>query len=188
MIDSLNKRISLLKAREEILRSNLKEQESRKEFYLKRHGSALKARILLQEIATITQKKVEERISGIVSLALEAVFQDPYKFVLEFVPKRNQTECILHFEKNNERVKPIAAAGGGTVDVAAFALRIAFLSIDRKSRRVLICDEPFRFVSRNYLPRINKIMQVLSDKYAIQFIIVTHIKELIDSADKVFEL
>lgn len=187
-MDNLYKSISMLKAKKSLLEKDLAEEKEEEKKYSSRYENALKARILLQEIATVTQKKVEERISNIVSSALEAVFPDPYKFILEFVPKRNQTECILHFEKNNERMKPIDSSGGGTVDLASFAMRIAFLTIDRKSRRLLICDEPFRFVSRNYLPRVSQIMQILSDKYGIQFIIVSHLKELIEDADKVFEL
>jgi DNA repair exonuclease SbcCD ATPase subunit len=184
----IKKKVNLLAAKKELLEEQLAKKKGELAYYTQRHEASQKARILLQEIATVTQKKVEQRISQLVTMALEAVFPDPYKFVLEFVPKRNQTECLLWFEKNGERMKPIDSSGGGAVDVASFALRVAFLSIDKKSRRVVICDEPFRFVSRNYLHRCGEMIRTLSEKRDIQFIIVTHLKELIESADKVFDI
>lgn len=184
----LKRKVDLLSAKKELLTKELEEKKKEKEEFSQRYEASTKARILLQEVATVTQQKVEKRISELVSLALSAVFPDPYRFILEFIPKRNQTECVLWFEKNGERMRPIDSSGGGTIDIASFALRIAFLSIDRKSRRLIICDEPFRFVSRNYLNKCSKLIQILSDKYGIQFIIVSHLKELIEEADKVFEL
>lgn len=187
-MNNLHKSISLIKAKKSILESNLKGEKEKESIFSKRYESALKARILLQEIATITQKKVEERISNIVSSALEAIFPDPYKFILEFIPKRNQTECVLWFEKNGERMKPIDSSGGGTIDVASFVLRIAFLTVDKKARRIMALDEPLKFVSKDYLDKCGELLQLLSERNRIQILMVTHLRELIDYGDKVFEL
>jgi len=185
---SLKKKANLLEAKKELLSQQLVEKQERRNSYAKRLEASQKARIFFQEIATLTQQKVEKRISSIVSMALEAVFPEPYKFVLEFIPKRNQTECLLLFEKNEERIKPIDASGGGTIDVASIALRIAFLTLNKKARRIMLLDEPLRFVSKNYIDRCGELLQLLSERNKIQFIIVTHLDELIDYGDKVFEL
>lgn len=185
---SLKKKANLLEAKKELLSSQLKEKQEQKIYYEKRLEASQKARIFLQEIATLTQKKVESRISNLVSLALEAVFPEPYKFVLEFIPKRNQTECILSFERNGERIKPIDSSGGGAIDIASIALRIAFLTLNKKARRIMLLDEPLRFVSKNYIDRCGELLRLLSERNKIQFIIVTHLDELIDYGDKIFEL
>jgi len=41
-------------------------------------------------------------------------------------------------------------------------------------RRLLVADEPFKHVSRNYLPRIREMIETLAREMSVQFIIVTH--------------
>ncbi len=67
--------------------------------------------------------------------------------------------------------------GGGVYDVAAFALRIAAVLLQRpKARRVLFLDEPFRFVSERNLnrERVRDLVTTLARELEFQFIIVTH--------------
>ena len=84
---------------------------------------------------------------------------------------------------------PMDAAGGGPVDVASFALRVAFLSMEiPKSRRVLILDEPFGFVSEDLQHKCSRMIKEISDRLNLQVIMVSHKEELVQSADKVFEV
>ncbi len=39
-------------------------------------------------------------------------------------------------------------------------------------------DEPFRFVSRNYLPNLVTLVEKLSEEMGVQIIMVTHTPEL----------
>jgi ABC-type sulfate/molybdate transport systems ATPase subunit len=72
----------------------------------------------------------------------------------------------------------MSASGGGVVDVAAFALRIACLTLRKPAlRKVLILDEPFRFLSAEYRPRVRSLIESLADEFGVQFIIVTHLDE-----------
>jgi DNA repair exonuclease SbcCD ATPase subunit len=81
------------------------------------------------------------------------------------------------------------AAGGGAVDVAAFALRVASWSMQRpRTRPVIILDEPMRFLSPDLQPKASDMLQELSQKLGLQFIIVTHEEELTQQVDKVFEV
>jgi len=152
---------------------------------LQRHE---KAREIIRTVGVATQNQLSFHISDITSLALEAVFVDPYKLVVEFVQRRNKTECDLYFERNGNRVEPLSASGGGAVDVAAFALRIASWSMQRpKSRNVIILDEPLRFLSANHQEQASQMIKEVSQKLGIQFIIITHEPILASYADKVFE-
>jgi DNA repair exonuclease SbcCD ATPase subunit len=58
----------------------------------------------------------------------------------------------------------------------------------KNDRNTIICDEPFKYVSNDNIPRCCEMVKMLSDERNLQFIIVTHIRELIRVADKVFEL
>ena len=80
------------------------------------------------------------------------------------------------------------AAGGGVVDLTAFALRISSYILERGSDNVIIFDEPFRFVSRDLQERAGQILKTLSEKLKLQIILITHIPELVNIADKAFEV
>jgi len=163
---------------------NLSTKEKKKD--LRRHEQA---REVIREVGLKTQSQLSFHISDITSLALDAVFNDPYSLVAEFVQRRNKTECDLYFERDGNRVDPLSASGGGAVDVAAFALRVASWSMQRpKSRSTLILDEPLRFLSADHQEKASVMIKELSKKLGIQFIIITHEPILASYADKIFEV
>ncbi|MCP4475372.1 MAG: hypothetical protein GY821_12570 [Gammaproteobacteria bacterium] len=152
-------------------------------------GHSEKALFIIQKVARDTQAELEYHISDVVSMALDTIFDDPYKFKIEFVLKRNKTECELLLEKKGEKINPLSACGGGVIDVVSFALRIALWTLQTpKSRNTFILDEPFKFLSKDLLPRASELLKELSDRLNIQFIIVTHLDELSECADKVFKV
>jgi DNA repair exonuclease SbcCD ATPase subunit len=145
-----------------------------------------KARAIIQKVARETQQSLEYHVGELVSLALSGIFPDPYKFAVEFVERRNKTECDLYFERGGERVHPFDASGGGAVDVASFALRSSIWSLGG-SRNVLGLDEPFRFLSRELQPRACEMLGEISHRLGLQVIMITHSSDLIEGADKVFK-
>lgn len=148
-----------------------------------------KARELIKTAGLKTQEALGFHISDITSLALEAVFPEPYDLVVDFIERRNKTECDLLFKRNGQAVDPIEASGGGAVDVAAFALRVASWSMKHpRSRPTIILDEPMRFLSTDLQPNASLMLKEISEKLGIQFIIITHESELTQEADKVIEV
>jgi DNA repair exonuclease SbcCD ATPase subunit len=153
---------------------------------LRRHESA---REIIRKVGLETQQQLQFHISDITSLALESVFNDPYQLVVEFVQRRNKTECDLYFARQGENMDPLSASGGGAVDVAAFALRIASWSMmSPRTRPVIILDEPLRFLSADNQEKASVMIKELSQRLGLQFIIVTHEPILAAYADKVFEV
>ncbi len=151
---------------------------------LRRHEQAQE---VIRQVALKTQQQLQFHISDIVTMALEAVFDNPYKLAVEFIQRRNKTECDLYFVRNNEKIDPLSASGGGAVDVASFALRVASWSMSiPHTRNTLILDEPFRYLSSNLLPKASDMLKEVSNRLGLQIIMVTHANELIESADKVF--
>ena len=147
------------------------------------------AKEIIRTVGLATQQQLQFHISDITSLALEAVFPDPYKLKVEFIQRRNKTECDLYFVRDGNRVDPLTASGVGAVDIAAFALRIASWSmIQPRTRNTIILDEPFRFLSEDYQEQAGMMLKEISQKLGIQFIIVTHEDILAGAADKIFEV
>lgn len=138
------------------------------------------AQELIQEIAEKIQQQAHQRIAVVVSKALSTVFaDDAYAFAIEFVKKRGKTEARLLFYRDGYSVEPLEAAGGGAVDIAAFALRLACVIYSRPNlRRLLILDEPFRHLSPALIPQINEMLRVLSRETQTQIILATHLEGL----------
>jgi len=148
-----------------------------------------KAKAIIQGVAQKTQEQITYQINDIVTMANEAIFDDPYEFNLDFIRKRDKIEAEISFIKNKEKINPLSASGGGAVDVTCLALRIALWNLQRpKTRNVLILDEPLKFLSKNLLFKAGEMIKSLSDKLNLQIIMVTHLKELIDFGDKIFEV
>jgi len=147
------------------------------------------ARAVIQVVAQQTQQRLEYHVGEIVSLAMAAVFDRPYALRLVFVQRRNKTEADIVFERDGEQCRPIDASGGGAVDVAAFALRVAMWSLRRpRSRNTLILDEPLKMLSRDRMPRAAAMIAEISRRLGLQIIMVSHAQELIEGADRYFEV
>lgn len=146
------------------------------------------AQEILQHLAQAIQQQAHQKISEVVSLCLSAVFgEDTYQFAVEFERKRGKTEATLKFKRGGLSVDPLSATGGGVVDVAAFALRISCLMLHRpRLSRIVILDEPFKFVSAQYRDKVRMMMEELAQDLELQIIQVTHSEEL--TAGKVVEL
>lgn len=141
--------------------------------------SAQAAQCLLQSVSQLVQAKVHEKLSQVVSNCLSTVFDNPYTFTIVFERKRGKTEANLRFQRDGLDVDPLTASGGGMVDVAAFALRVACLLLHRpRLNRVVILDEAFKFVSAQYRDNVRAMLDGLAKDLDIQIIQVTHIQEL----------
>jgi DNA repair exonuclease SbcCD ATPase subunit len=194
MISDLRNRLERRKGERQQIENTLhKTRQARKD--LKRLlRKQEKAREIIREVGLKTQQQLQYHISDITSMALNAVFEDPYELVVEFVTRRNKTECDLLFERDDNRVNPLSASGGGAVDVAAFALRVASWSMQSpRSRNVLILDEPFKHLKGEQTNRkMLEMVKEVSDKLGIQIIMVSDERvsrdATIEITDKLFEV
>ena len=178
--DTLKERMAVLKAAHAQVQNNVARTEALCESAVHELDTLVTCQALIQEVAQTVQQQLHERISAVVTQCLEIVFgETAYTFQIKWEQKRGKTEAVLVLCRDGMELDPLASAGGGVVDVAAFALRIATLGLTRpRLRRVVMFDEPFRFVSRNYWPNLTQLIRYLGTKLEVQFIIVTHCPEL----------
>lgn len=137
---------------------------------------ASQAQEFLQYMAQLVQQHSHKRIASIVTSCLRLVFgEEAYEFHIEFLRKRGRTEASFQFRKDGMILDPLTSSGGGMIDVAAFALRISCLMLHRpRLRRLLILDEPFKFVSAEYRDNVRQMLEGLSKDLGLQIIMVTH--------------
>jgi DNA repair exonuclease SbcCD ATPase subunit len=187
-LGEITKKVAIDRGKQEVLLSQL--QNSKKD--LKRKGFHLEAvteaRAIFQKAAQDTQAKLEEHIGNLVTKALGVVFEDPYEFKLEFVQKRGKTEADLWFVRHDQKCNPVDASGGGAVDIASFALRIAYWSLTKKTRPIFLLDEPFKHLSADLQGLASDMLTMLAKQLKVQIIMVSHIKPLIEGADNIIKL
>lgn len=142
-------------------------------------AAAEEAQGIVQAVAETVQAEAHDRIAGVVTRCLAAVFDKPYEFQIRFERARGRTEARLVFVRDGQELDPLDASGGGVVDVAAFALRLSSLMLARPAcRRVVVMDEPFKFVSVGRRDRVRAMLESLAEDLDVQFVMVTHMDEL----------
>lgn len=153
-----------------------------------REENSLLAKELVLAVAKQTQMTIGERISDLVSLALASVFdENAYILDIDFVQRRGVTEADIYFCKDGNRLDPFSASGGGALDIASFALRIAVWSLSRTTP-IFLLDEPFKHLSIEYQVKAGMLLRELSRKLNFQIIIISHNPEVISGADRIFDV
>lgn len=132
------------------------------------------SREVIRQVAIKTQEQLSYNVSEITTMALNAVLANPYDLILEFTERRNKTECDILFAREGITIAPYDG-GGGAVDVASFALRVASWSMTKpRSRNVLILDEPFKHLKgEGANRRMLEMVKEVSDRLGIQIIMVS---------------
>lgn len=177
------------KGQRQLQEQQLQEQEAQRRHHKRQLIFHEQAREILKLVGMDTQRQLQFHIGDITSLALQSVFEEPYELKVSFVERRNKSECDLTFVRDDLEVDPMQSSGGGAVDVASFALRIASWSMQQPRRRALmIMDEPLRFLSANYQAEGSAMIKELADRLGLQFIIVSHEPTLTNSADTTIEI
>ena len=178
--DSIKNEIKERYKKNEAIKINIKNLQQEKIIAEEKMATIRDCQELAQKIAQGIQQRTHALVAEVVSKCLETVFEEPYTFNIEFERKRGKTEARLYFERDDMEIDPMTSSGGGVLDVAAFALRLSAIILTKPhTRKLIVMDEPFRFLSESYREKIRKLLQELSIKYDFQFIMVTHIKELV---------
>lgn len=137
------------------------------------------AQSIIQHVAKVVQESAHKQIASVVSRCLEAVFDEPYEFRISFEQKRGKTEAKLSFVRDGSEIDPLTASGGGVVDLASFGLRLACLLLSRpQTTKVILLDEPFKFLSEEFRPRLKAVLEMLSHDMGVQIVMVTHLRDL----------
>ena len=177
---SLSKRVSDIHHEHSLAHRQYESEKESRKTIRKRIKQIEKARTIVQDLAQLVQQQAHRRIAGVVSDCIRSVFGDVYDFRIDFIQKRGKTEAKLVLIKDGHDVDdPVNEDSGGVLSVCAFALRLACLvSTKPVLQRLMVLDEPFSHLSKQYREPVRDMLIKLSKEFQIQFIMVTHISEL----------
>ena len=145
---------------------------------------------VLPELEQAWRTNFQTSLATVVSHGLTGVFGEEIKVTVEDRIVRDTASMELKLTHKGVEIGNILdGTGGSIVAVLNVLLHILLLvSVDPPLRRVLILDEPFRMVESRHLPAIGQLLREMSERLGIQFIIVSHERELEDAADIVHEV
>ncbi|KKM00110.1 hypothetical protein LCGC14_1807670 [marine sediment metagenome] len=187
---TLRIRYEKLKTKKEVLESEIQSKRQHFNTLQQQYQNLIKARWILTEVAKETQIRFKAKVESLVTMAIQSVFDRPFKFVLEFERKRNKLECRPIVMEGDAEYVPKDDLGGGIIDIISFALRVVLWSLQQpRSRNTLILDEPMKYVGKGeLLDRAGQMLREVSHRLGIQLILVTHEPQLADIADIAYEV
>ena len=183
----LRKKLDKLRSQHALAREQVRIEKQALVTGKRREQDVLDAQKLVQSVAEGIQNQAHQRIASVVTRCLKAVFgSEGYNFVIRFHQKRGRTEAELLFERNGLEIDPATSSGGGVLDVASMALRLAALMLSLpKGRRTLCLDEPLKHLSSNYRPIAAELLQMLASELKVQLIIISHTPEFMEIGKEV---
>ena len=138
-----------------------------------------------------TQEEIKSYIEDSVTFALQTVYGSEYHFIVQFgYDKRDQSEVTFFLSRKGKLYEPRKdTISGGATDVCAFSLRMVLYTLEEPDPSpVLILDEPFKNVSKGYIPFVSEMVTELAKMLELQLIISTHTDEIIELADNIIYL
>jgi hypothetical protein len=188
-LTDLSNRVQRELGKRDMLKEQLEKAENDLIALKKQMRNTEAAQLTIQEVAKKTQGELEFHISDMVTTALYSVFDDPYEFKINFIVKNNRAAAELKLIRRGMGIDPKDSTGGGVMDIASFALRIASWKLKSpKTSNTIIIDEPFKHLSRgDFEEKAANIIKMLSEKLKIQFILSTHNDKIENIADKIFK-
>ena len=182
--ESLQKKVSYLEFKEQ----ELEKKEKTVEELENSIEDLQQVREIFQNASLLVQNYLTEHFSNIVTKAIQTVFENEnLSFKIEFVEKRNKTECLFWLEDNGHKYSLLDDRGYGIADVVSFALKVAYIMLCN-TKNVLIQDEPFRNLDKERQPLVSLMVRELAEQLDFQFILASHSEELIEQAHKSFEV
>ena len=147
-----------------------------------------KAVELLAVVQKVSQAKIKEGFEGIITHALQYVFENESSFELEFGRRGNLQELDFNLKKPGfeEAYDILDTESGGVIDIVSISLRLVLMEINTpKINGFLLIDEPFTGVSKDedYLPRARDFVQGIQQKLKRQIIIISHEAIFTESSD-----
>lgn len=185
----LNNQLHAKLGRRDALFTKLTEAETRIQMIDQDIDNATKASLFMQNLSDTTRKEIVEKISSIVTDALQKVKDKNLEFKMTLTTERNQVDLrftILN-KSTNQEYDILSSCGGGIADLVTFPLRISLLlKWSPELARVLILDENFKFVGVQDQESLGEFVRQISERLGIQIILVTHSPTLSNKAHKMF--
>ena len=153
----------------------------------KETDTLLELKDFLMSVSANYRDQLCNLFTSLVTEALTSIFEKDIRFNIKLYSYRNEPAIDVSVIENNLEVDPQKSCGGGLNDIISFVIKIIFIYL-KKSSRIIILDEPLKFLSRDYIEQSSNFIHEISKRMNIQIILVSHKPDLEISCDKLITI
>ena len=153
----------------------------------KETDSLLELKDFLMSVSANYRDQLCNLFTSLVTEALTSIFEKDIRFNIKLYSYRNEPAIDVSVIEDNLEVDPQKSCGGGLNDIISFVIKIIFIYL-KKSSKIIILDEPLKFLSRDYIEQSSNFTQEISKRMNIQIILVSHKPDLEISCDKLITI
>ena len=153
----------------------------------KETDSLLELKDFLMSVSANYRDQLCNLFTSLVTEALTSIFEKDIRFNIKLYSYRNEPAIDVSVIENNLEVDPQKSCGGGLNDIISFVIKIIFIYL-KKSSRIIILDEPLKFLSRDYIEQSSNFIHDISKRMNIQIILVSHKPDLEINCDKLITI
>lgn len=170
VMDSLIKGVSAFKGVRDSLNDQLKELEGREDELVRSRELLRKCETLFTQLVVKVTEQSLERFTSLVTRGIQYVFSDP-SLVFSATVEKFRGKTAVKFSMG-EDVPILQSYGGGLVTVISVLVRV-YVIMSIEGRRVLFLDESLSHLSRDYVPRISKLLRKLSEELGFKILMIS---------------
>lgn len=142
--------------------------------------------IILQKLSKNQRDQAKARLEDLGTQALKYSMGANYRMKIEIDDTRKRQQAYLYVVDENTGIEtdPLEENGGGVVDIISIALQL--MTLQSQTPVVdgpIILDEPFKMVSKEYVPMLAEFMKNISNDFGRQNIMITHNEFLAESCE-----
>lgn len=150
-----------------------------------------KTGLVLQKLAEDQRELAKKHLEELATRALRYSMgtEDRVELEVDNTRKRPQASLWIVNDETGLRTDPLEENGGGIVDIVGLALGIISLQTNEPIiNGPIIFDEPFKMVSKEYVPMLVEFIQKISVDFGRQIIMVTHNQYLSENISEKIEI
>ncbi len=162
--------------------------------YLKRLKKERDSLQIIQKLIRLAQEKVQgkfkKRSGSMATSVIQSIYNKKMEFSLDIKERAGSIQYVPVIRKNGKLYGLKDEGGLGVRDTMGVIFRLVLWTLkgDKRTRPIFILDEPMKFLGGGILlSKAGRIFRKLSRRIPVQFVIMTHDKELIDIADRAFQ-
>lgn len=146
--------------------------------------------LILKDYLGVATDEVVHLFEETVTSGLKRIFNEEYDFKIRIDQHKNKKGCtfLVHTDEYDGYIDIDNSQGTCLEQVVSMICRVIMVSLDPEVHKTIILDEPFSGAAVDKIDKIVEFMYEISENFGIQLIVISHMQEFVDYADKVITL
>lgn len=181
----IKSKLDQFKGRKEDLDARIAENNVEVRLLDQRSDLLMKCNKLMSFLSQNNQDKIVKLFEHTISSGLKDLFNYSYGFRFDLKTRGDSSSTDFEIESDAFPgwSNIIMCRGRSIQEIVAMIFRLVLVKLDKRSRKILILDEPTGGVEAERQRLVSKFLLDICERFNIQLIVVTHSDELTEFAD-----